>query len=210
MLGIKEQASRGARRLFFVYDERRLSFSEGWGPHESRFFERGVSMTATKRKTVPPSDDPVATPVVENATAPPPARENRGPAKSTAEGQPAAFPIVGIGASAGGLAAIEEFLAALPAERCSDLALVIVQHLDPDHKSILLELVAKYTQLDVAWAKDGVEVRRGAAYVLPPNKDMALVGGHLVLVDPELPRGRRLPIDYFFRSLAADQHEHAV
>ena len=167
-------------------------------------------MTATKRKTVPPSDDPVATPVVENATAPPPAREKRAPAKSTVEGQPAAFPIVGIGASAGGLAAIEEFLAALPAERCSDLALVIVQHLDPDHKSILLELVAKYTQLDVAWAKDGVEVRRGAAYVLPPNKDMALVGGHLVLVDPELPRGRRLPIDYFFRSLAADQHEHAV
>ena len=55
-----------------------------------------------------------------------------------------------------------------------------------------------------------MEVRSGCAYVMPPNKDMALVGGRLVLVEPEAPRGQRLPIDYFFRSLATDQRERAV
>ncbi len=120
------------------------------------------------------------------------------------------FPVVGIGASAGGLAAIEEFLAAMPTDEPLGMALVLVQHLDPDHKSLLLDLVKRYTHIEVAWAEDGMEVRSGCAYVMPPNKDMALVGGRLVLVEPEAPRGRRLPIDYFFRSLAADQHERAV
>ncbi len=121
-----------------------------------------------------------------------------------------AFPVVGIGASAGGLAAIEELLAALPADEPLGIALVLVQHLDPDHKSLLLDLVQKYTHVEVAWAEDGMEVRPGCAYVIPPNKDMALEGGRLRLVEPEAPRGMRLPIDHFFRSLAADQHERAV
>jgi two-component system CheB/CheR fusion protein len=131
-----------------------------------------------------------------------------GGAKSAAT--PAGFPIVGIGASAGGLAAIEEFFAAMPAGDSLGMALVLVQHLDPDHKSLLLDLVRRYTQIEVAWAEDGMEVQPGCAYVMPPNKDMALVDGHLLLLDPEAPRGQRLPIDHFFRSLAADQHERAV
>ncbi|MEI7815444.1 MAG: chemotaxis protein CheB, partial [Coriobacteriia bacterium] len=121
-----------------------------------------------------------------------------------------AFPVVGIGASAGGLAAIEEFLAAMPADKPLNMAFVLVQHLDPDHKSILLDLVKRYTSMEVEWAKNGMEVRAGCAYVMPPNRDMALVGGRLVLSEPEAPRGLRLPIDTFFRSLAADQHERAV
>ena len=122
----------------------------------------------------------------------------------------AEFPVVGIGASAGGLAAIEEFLAAMPTGNPLGMAIVLVQHLDPDHKSLLLDLVKRYTHMEVAWAEDGMEVRSGCAYVMPPNKDMALVGGVLRLVEPEAPRGQRLPIDYFFRSLAADQRERAV
>ena len=85
------------------------------------------------------------------------------------------FPVVGIGASAGGLAAIEEFLAAMPSGASPGMAFVLVQHLDPDHKSMLLDLVKRYTDMEVAWAEDGTEVRSGCAYVMPPNKDMALV-----------------------------------
>jgi len=124
--------------------------------------------------------------------------------------RPGAFPVVGIGASAGGLAAIEEFLSAIAAGDSLGMAFVIVQHLDPDHKSLLLDLVRRYTQIEVSWAEDGMEVRPGCAYVMPPNKDITLEGGRLRIVDPVAPRGQRLPIDYFFRSLADDQHERAV
>ena len=98
----------------------------------------------------------------------------------------------------------------MPTDGSLGMAFVIVQHLDPDHESLLLDLVKRYTSIDVAWAEDGMEVRSGCAYVMPPNKDMALMGGRLCLVKPEAPRGRRLPIDFFFRSLAADLHERAV
>ncbi len=142
----------------------------------------------------------------------PAAAEKRTPRTPAPPPLPASadFPVVGIGASAGGLAAIEEFLAALPSDRPVGMAFVLVQHLDPDHKSILLELVRRYTKMEVEWAKNGMEVRPECAYVMPPNKDMELVDGRLVLMAPESPRGMRLPIDTFFRSLAADQHERAI
>ena len=120
------------------------------------------------------------------------------------------FPVVGIGASAGGLVAVEELLAAMPTDESLGMALVLVQHLDPEHKSLLLDLVKRYTHLEIAWAKNGMEVRSGCAYIMPPNTEMVLVGGRLCLAKPEMPRGQRLPIDYFFRSLAADQGERAV
>jgi two-component system CheB/CheR fusion protein len=108
------------------------------------------------------------------------------------------FPIVGIGASAGGLAAIKEFFAAVPTGEPMGVAFVLVQHLDPNHDSLLLDLVKRSTHLEVAWAEDGMEVLPGRAYVMPPNRDMALVSGHLVLAEPEAPRGLRLPIDHFW------------
>jgi two-component system CheB/CheR fusion protein len=149
-------------------------------------------------------------PAPARAKAPPPANV-RTPATTRKKAPaPLSFPIVGIGASAGGLAAIEEFLAAMPTGRPPGMAFVLVQHLDPNHKSLLLELVKRYTDIEVVWAEDAMEVRSGCAYVMPPNTDMALVAGRLVLVKPTAPRGQRLPIDHFFRSLAADQGKRAV
>ena len=120
------------------------------------------------------------------------------------------FPIVGIGASAGGLAAIEGFLSAMPADTKPGFAFVIVQHLAPDHKSILTELVKRYTRMQVFEAEDGMEVMPNCAYIIPPNRDLALLGGKLQLLEQAAARGIRHPIDFFFRSLAADQHERAI
>ncbi|MBI4763972.1 MAG: PAS domain-containing protein [Deltaproteobacteria bacterium] len=122
----------------------------------------------------------------------------------------AGFPIVGIGASAGGLAAIEAFFAALPSDQDTGMAFVLVQHLDPDHKSILIDLVRKYTRMPVFKVEDGMKVEPNCAYIIPPNRDMAFLDGKLHLLEPGAPRGLRLPIDFFFRSLAQDQHERAI
>ncbi len=119
-------------------------------------------------------------------------------------------PVIGIGASAGGLAAIERFLSAMPAEAEDTTALVLVQHLDPDRKSLLADLVRQHTRMQVAEVTDGMEVQPGRAYTIPPNKDMALLNGRLRLLPPSMPRGLRLPIDFFFRSLAQDRREKAI
>ena len=90
------------------------------------------------------------------------------------------------------------------------MAFVIVQHLDPDHESILEELLTRHTRLEVHTVEDGVVVRPDHVYVIPPNKDLALLDGKLLLTKPEARRGSRFPIDRFFRSLAEDQGERAV
>lgn len=120
------------------------------------------------------------------------------------------FPVVGIGASAGGLEAFEQFFAHMPAATESGMAIVLVQHLDPTHKSILSDLVKQYTRMQVHEVEDGVAVEPNCVYIIPPNKDMALLHGTLHLMDPDAPRGLRLPIDFFFRSLAQDQRERAI
>ncbi len=120
------------------------------------------------------------------------------------------FPVVGIGASAGGLAAFEAFFAGMPADKDPGMAFVLVQHLAPDHKSILTELVKRYTRMEVFEVEDGVRVRPNCAYIIPPNRDMAFLNGTLQLMEPAAPRGLRLPIDFFFRSLAQDQRERAI
>ncbi|HIJ81565.1 MAG TPA: PAS domain S-box protein [Desulfuromonadales bacterium] len=120
------------------------------------------------------------------------------------------FPIVGIGASAGGLAAFEAFFSGMPADKEPDMAFVLVQHLAPDHKSILTELIRRYTRMQVSEVEDGVMVQPNCAYIIPPNRDMAFLNGTLQLLEPSSPRGQRLPIDFFFRSLAQDQHERAI
>jgi two-component system, chemotaxis family, CheB/CheR fusion protein len=120
------------------------------------------------------------------------------------------FPIVGIGASAGGLGAFEAFFAGMPADTDPGMAFVLVQHLAPDHKSILTELIQRYTRMKVFEVEDGVVVRPNCAYIIPPGRDMAFLNGTLQLLEPAEPRGRRLPIDFFFRSLAQDQRERAI
>ena len=120
------------------------------------------------------------------------------------------FPIIGIGASAGGLAAYEAFFSAMPSTTEGGMAIVIVQHLSPDHKSILCELIKRYTPMAVHEVTDGIVVERNSAYIIPPNKDMAFLNGRLLLLEPVAQRGHRLPIDFFFRSLADDQQERAI
>jgi len=121
-----------------------------------------------------------------------------------------AFPIVGIGASAGGLAAFEAFFSGMPADADPGMAFVLVQHLAPDHKSILTELVKRYTRMQVFEVADGTVVKPNCTYIIPPNRDMAFLDGTLQLLEPASPRGQRLPVDFFFRSLAQDQHERAI
>ncbi|MGL6111509.1 MAG: chemotaxis protein CheB, partial [Rubrivivax sp.] len=122
----------------------------------------------------------------------------------------ARFPIVGIGASAGGLAAFEAFFSGMPASADPGMAFVLVQHLAPDHKSILSDLIRRYTRMQVFEVEDGMVVQPNCAYIIPPNCDMAFLNGALELLEPAAPRGQRLPIDFFFRSLAQDQRERAI
>ncbi|MEI7633626.1 MAG: chemotaxis protein CheB [bacterium] len=139
-------------------------------------------------------------------------QENLLPHAGPVEAEPASqtFPVVGIGASAGGLAAFEAFFSAMPANTDIGMAFVLVQHLAPDHKSILTELVRRYTRMQVFEVEDGMKVQPNCAYIIPPNRDMAFLNGVLQLLEPVAPRGQRLPIDFFFRSLAQDQHERAI
>ena len=119
-----------------------------------------------------------------------------------------AFPIVGVGASAGGLEALEQFLRHVPDK--SGLAVVIVQHLDPTHKGLLPELLQRATAMPVHQVKDRTAVKPDCVYVIPPNYDMSILHGVLHLFKPTAPRGLRLPIDFFFRSLAEDQQERSI
>ncbi|ADC62108.1 chemotaxis protein CheB [Allochromatium vinosum] len=123
---------------------------------------------------------------------------------------PPLFPIVGLGASAGGLAAFEAFFSAIPPDLNTGMAFVLVQHLAPDHKSLLTELVKRYTGMRVQEVEDGMQVEPDCIYIIPPSLDMALFQGTLRLLEPTVAQGRRLSIDFFFRSLALDQHERAI
>jgi len=115
---------------------------------------------------------------------------------------------VGIGASAGGLEAVEEFLSNLPAE--TGMAFVVISHLDPHHKSILAELLSKRTDLEVLQAENGAKVEPNHLYVIPPNCYLSIKQGALQLTELEESRALRMPIDHFLRSLAEDQKENAV
>ena len=120
----------------------------------------------------------------------------------------AAFPIIGIGASAGGLEALDLFLGKVPAG--SGMAFVIVQHLDPTHKGMMAELLQRATAMQVVQVKDRTRVQPDCVYVIPPNKDMSILHGVLHLLAPVAPRGLRLPIDFFFRSLADDRQDQSI
>lgn len=120
----------------------------------------------------------------------------------------ASFPIVGIGASAGGLEALEAFLKHVPPH--IGTAFVVVQHLDPTHKDVMVELLQRVSPLPVIQAKEGLKVDPDRVYVTPPNKDLSILHGVLHLLPLAAPRGMKLPIDSFFRSLAEDQQERSI
>ena len=117
-------------------------------------------------------------------------------------------PIVGIGASAGGLEAFEQFFRHAPPD--PGMAFVLVSHLDPGHASLLTEILQRTTTMKVVEAQDQMAVASNCVYVIPPNRDMAIFHSVLQLSEPEQPRGLRMPIDAFLRSLAEDQGENAI
>lgn len=116
--------------------------------------------------------------------------------------------IVGLGASAGGLDALESFLAASPSD--SGLAFVVVQHLDPTQKALLPELLQRVTPMPVCEARDGMPIEHDCVYVIPPNAELSLAGDRLRLSRPTEARGLRLPINVLFSSLASTLGDKAI
>ncbi|HCH70711.1 MAG TPA: chemotaxis protein CheB [Colwellia sp.] len=116
--------------------------------------------------------------------------------------------IVGIGASAGGLEALEDFFSHVPT--ASNIAFVVIQHLDLTHKDIMHELLQRTTSMKVTQAQNHIKVKPNCVYVIPPNKDLSILNGVLFLLEPVSSRGLWLPINFFFRSLANDQQERSV
>jgi len=161
-----------------------------------------------KRAASPPAATPPAATSPENRLG----NSQAVPASESAAPAPGewGFPIVGIGASAGGLGAFEHFFRAMPADPGVDIAFVLVQHLAPDHPSILAELISRFTSMQVFEAQDGMPIEPNCVYVIPPNRDLAFLNGVLQLLEPVEPRGQRLAVDYSLRSLAQDRGERAI
>ncbi len=119
------------------------------------------------------------------------------------------FPVVGIGASAGGLEAVSEFLSAMPSD--SGMAFVLVQHLPPDHHSVMAEILAKRTTMPVKEVSDGMAIEIDHVYVIRPGHVLTIANGHLHLGPPlDGPRAANRPVDDFFKSLAQEQRERAI
>ncbi len=118
------------------------------------------------------------------------------------------FPIVGIGASAGGLEALEGFISSMPSQ--SNLAIVVIQHLAPKYKSIMGTLLKKYTKMKIFEVKDGLKIEPNTIYLNPPDRDVAVMNRTFQLIEPLETHAARLPIDSFFRSLSEDLGEKAI
>ncbi|MEW6110656.1 MAG: chemotaxis protein CheB [Thermodesulfobacteriota bacterium] len=166
--------------------------------------KKNTNNTKSRKRETPTKSRAIARPKL-SPVPPAPKKVTRIPA---AVKEPIGFPIVGIGASAGGLEAFEQFFNNMPPD--SGMAFVLVQHLDPTHKSILTDLIQTYTRMKVREVEDGIKVEPNHVYVIPPNSDMAILHGRLHLMEPSAPRGLRQPIDFFFRSLSEDRQEKAI
>jgi two-component system, chemotaxis family, CheB/CheR fusion protein len=131
-------------------------------------------------------------------------------AETAAEDASAGKPryVVGVGASAGGLEALEQFFENMPAK--TGLAFVVVQHLSPDFRSLMDELLARRTEIPIRRVEDGMVVEPDTVYLLPPKKEMIVSGGRLLLTDKDPSQPLTLPIDHFFRSLAQEMGEGAI
>ncbi|WP_088285062.1 chemotaxis protein CheB [Ideonella sp. A 288] len=116
--------------------------------------------------------------------------------------------IVGLGASAGGLEPLEQFLSNVPAG--SGLAYLVVQHMDPTHKTLLVELLQRATSMPVHEAVDAAPIEPNSVYVIPPDAELTVLAGALHLAKPAEPRGQRLPIDVLFGSLARELGDRAI
>ena len=152
-----------------------------------------------------------ATPKATSAKPKTPKRQITSPAEAVVA-EPASrgvgFPVVGVGASAGGLEAFTQLLQRLPAD--TGMAFVLVQHLHPEYESALTEILSRATSMPVAEAVDGMPVEPDHIYVIPPNVYLAILHGMLHLLPRMTIQGQNLPIDHFLRSLAEDQGSKAI
>ncbi len=135
-------------------------------------------------------------------------KEKKGSSVESEGTREAPMAIVGIGASAGGLEAIESFFKAMPVD--SGMAFVVVQHLSPDYKSLMVELLSRKTAIPVHRAESGMRVAPNNIYLIPPKKNLTIFHGQLLLEDQCQRETPNLPVDIFLRSLAEDQGERAV
>src|SRR5215813_325876 len=135
-----------------------------------------VKKNSRKKKTIQRKTPQIETPILAKATA--------------------NFPIVAIGASAGGFEAFVNLLRSLP--KNPGLALIFIPHLDPTHESAMVDLLARATEIPVEQAREGTVVSANGLFVLPPNFDMTIANGVLRLMKREAARGQHMPIDTFF------------
>jgi two-component system CheB/CheR fusion protein len=143
-----------------------------------------------------------ARPRPDRSAVPAPSTQSRQAAPERAE-----FPVVAIGASAGGLETFRKLFDALPAD--AGMAFILIQHLDPSHVSLMVDLLAGHTTNIVRQASDGMPLEPGNVYVIPPGAYLAIRGGTLHLSEPQERHGARLPIDFFLRSFAAERGRRA-
>ncbi|RWB11402.1 MAG: chemotaxis protein CheB, partial [Mesorhizobium sp.] len=122
--------------------------------------------------------------------------------------QPAPFPIIGIGASAGGIAALQTLFPEVPAD--SGFAYVVIQHLDAEHESVLASIIQRCTAIETKTAAEGLEIEPDHIYVTPPGVSVTVEGQRFHVAKMTTMRARRTPIDDFFASLAHDQAENAA
>lgn len=134
--------------------------------------------------------------------------ENDVASRASEPGTELDFPVVGVGASAGGLNALQEFLSGLP--DYVEAAFVVIQHLDPHHTSHMAGILAKKTDMEVAEPEDDTPVEPAHIYTIPSNNYLEILDGRLRLRQISQESSRRMPVDVFFRSLAQDQHENAI
>ena len=142
----------------------------------------------------------------DDAAAPP--RRQRVLPRRAASREPGDFPVIGIGASAGGLDAFQKFFDALPPD--SGAAFILIQHLDPTHQSMMVELLAGHTPMKVQQAADGMRLARNCVYVIPPGVYLSMRDGALRLSKPRERHGARMPFDFLLRSLAEELGERAI
>lgn len=128
--------------------------------------------------------------------------------RGSGDAQPEKLYVVGVGASAGGLESLERLFRNMPVN--TGMAFVVIQHLSPDFKSLMDELLARYTRMSIHRAEDGMFVEPNSIYLIPPRKEMIIARGRLLLTDKDPKQTLTMPIDRFFRSLAQDCGDRAI
>jgi two-component system, chemotaxis family, CheB/CheR fusion protein len=137
-----------------------------------------------------------------------PHKKSSHPAPGPEASKSDSFPIVGIGASAGGLEAFKELLTSLPEK--AGMAYVLVPHLDPAHHSVVAEILSRFTKIPIAEVMGGMPAERDHIYVIPPNKTMGIADGKFALFERDATHSPHLPIDYFLTALANDRGDQAI